>query len=272
MQYSSGRAASGQGYGKLHTIDTVPRASRKPKGGPSPQILRALLRLRELVLTGDLAASKRVTELDLAVRVGVSRTPLRLAMEQLAHEGLLTRRPGGGFEVRQFTVREIRDAIELRGALEATAARFAAERETRPAELAELSSLVQAMDVVVEAPVPSMDAFERYLVANAEFHRRLIVLAQNTWLEGVMARVIALPFASPNAFVESQATSSEAIRVFTVAQAHHRGLVEAIAGRQSGRAEALAREHARLALGYLDTILADRERFKRLPGAALVRV
>ena len=67
------------------------------RGSPSPQILRAVLRLREMILTGALPPGQRVAELRLVGEVGVSRTPLRLAMEALAHEGLLTRRASGGF-------------------------------------------------------------------------------------------------------------------------------------------------------------------------------
>jgi GntR family transcriptional regulator of vanillate catabolism len=256
----------------LHAIVSEERSRGRQDGEPSPQILRALLRLREMILTGELSAASRVTELDLASRVGVSRTPLRFAMEQLAHEGLLLRRPSGGFVVRQFSVRELQDAITLRGALEATAARFAAERVTTPADRDELLTLIDAMDVVLGSPTPSMVAFEQYLDANDRFHRRLVSMAGNTFLGGLMAQVTSLPFASPSAFVHAQATSPEAVRVFTIAQEHHRGIAEAILLREGARAESLAREHARLALRFLDRVLEDRDRFVRLPGAALVRV
>jgi GntR family transcriptional regulator of vanillate catabolism len=248
------------------------RQAGRSLGGPSPQILRALLKLREMILTGELPPSRRVTEIDLAGRVGVSRTPLRFALEQLANEGLLLRRPGRGFVVREFTLREVQDAIALRGALEGTAARFAAERETTPTDRDGLYELVDAMDAVLRHATPSMHAFEQYLDANDKFHRRLLELAGNSWLEDVMRQVTSLPFASPNAFVQTQATSPESLRVFTIAQEHHRAIVEAIVLRESARAEALAREHARLALRYLDNVIVDRERFRRLPGAALVRV
>src|SRR5215471_20409432 len=90
------------------------------------QIMRALLRLRELILTGEFEPGERLSELPLVERIGVSRTPLRLAFAALEHEGLLTNLPGGGYAVREFTTDDIRDAIELRGVLEGTAARFCA--------------------------------------------------------------------------------------------------------------------------------------------------
>src|ERR1700704_2084456 len=92
------------------------------------QMMRALLRLRELILSGEFAPGERMSELPLVERLGVSRTPLRLALAGLEHEGLLRRLTRGGYAVREFTQDDIRDAIELRGVLEGTAARFAAER------------------------------------------------------------------------------------------------------------------------------------------------
>ena len=245
---------------------------RRPRGGLSPQILRALLRLREMVVTGELPARGRLPELQLVERVGVSRTPLRLAMEQLAHEGLLVRRPTGGFAVREFTLQDVRDAIELRGALEGTAARLAAERDLSTTERESLVTLVDVTDAIVSRPTLTLQSFQDYLDANQRFHRKLVELAGNSWLEGVMAQVTSLPFASPSSFVLTQATSPDSQRVLTVAQEHHRAIADAILRRESARAEVLAREHARLALQYLDSVIRDRERFGRIPGAALVRL
>src|SRR5579862_6670887 len=89
---------------------------------------RTLLSLREMLLRGDFAPGDRISELPLVARLGVSRTPIRLALDRLAHEGLLEVSPGGGFVVREFTLTDVWDAIEMRGVLEGTAARLGAER------------------------------------------------------------------------------------------------------------------------------------------------
>ena len=81
-------------------------------------------------------------------RLGVSRTPLRLALSTLAHEGLLEPLPGGGFVVRSFTRADVSDAIELRGVLEGTAARLAAERLESADELDPLAAAVELLDEV----------------------------------------------------------------------------------------------------------------------------
>src|SRR4029077_20904235 len=99
-----------------------------PRGnGDRSQTVKATLGLRELVFDGVFSPGERVPEVDLAVRLGVSRTPLRLALSTLAPEGLLEPLAGGGFVVRSFTRSDIADAIELRGVLEGTGARVAAE-------------------------------------------------------------------------------------------------------------------------------------------------
>src|SRR5262245_39942156 len=99
---------------------------------------RALLSLREMRFRGDIQPGERISDLRTVARVGVSRTPIRLALDRLAHEGLLEVSPSGGFVVRSFSVADIWDAIEMRGVLEGTAARLAAERLTHDRELTEL--------------------------------------------------------------------------------------------------------------------------------------
>jgi GntR family transcriptional regulator of vanillate catabolism len=99
-----------------------------------------------MLLSGDFRPGERISELSLVARLGASRTPVRLAMDRLAQEGLLELSPGGGFSARAFTIAEIYDAIDLRGALEGTAARWAAERLTSPKELDKLRRCCRQME------------------------------------------------------------------------------------------------------------------------------
>src|SRR5215510_366005 len=102
------------------------------------QTVKAMMRLRQLILDGKLKAGERVPELTLVEHTGVSRTPIRAALNQLAEEGLLQTSVSGGFIVRAFDEDEVFDAIDLRGTLEGAAARRAAERHPSHAELATL--------------------------------------------------------------------------------------------------------------------------------------
>ena len=96
------------------------------------QIDKVISELRDMVLSGALQPGERVVELQFSARLGVSRTPLRIALTELEKEGLLERLPSRGFRVRAFTVDEIGDAVDVRGVLEGMAARLLAERGAPP--------------------------------------------------------------------------------------------------------------------------------------------
>ena len=235
-----------------------------------PQTLRATLRLRELILEGELRGGERLAELPLAAQLRVSRTPLRLALAQLEHEGLVGTLPGGGFAVCTFTLDEVTDAIDVRGVLEGMAARLAAERLEDPSELEAVHGCVAQLDALVRPDRPAIEAFERYVKLNGRFHRLLVQLAKSRAVETAIARVQALPFASPSAFVQVQASLPESHRILYLAHDQHRGMLEAIELGEGFRAEALAREHARLARRNLDVALRSEHALERLPGASLI--
>jgi len=236
---------------------------------PRSQTARATLGVRELVLEGEHAPGDRVPEVALAERLGVSRTPLRLALTTLAHEGLLESLPGGGFVVRSFTRADIADAIELRGVLEGLAARLAAERLRAREEVEPLAQTAAELDDVVDDLSP--ESLARYVELNAVFHTTLVDLSGSTVLERAIENVVVLPFASPGALVSSQAVLPRSREILIVAQHQHRVLVEAIRAGRGTRAEEVAREHARLALLNLDLVLEDRAALERLRGAPLLR-
>ena len=232
------------------------------------QTTKATLGLRELIFAGELAPDERVPELGLADRLGVSRTPLRLALATLAHEGLLRALPGGGFVVCSFSLDDVADAIELRGVLEGTAARFAAERLGSPTELADLVAVTEQLDAVVGEPTPVL---ERFVELNDEYHRALVVLAKSAAVARAIANAVALPFASPSALLASQATLTREREVLVVAQHQHRMLLDAVGAGHGSRAEDIAREHARLAKLNLELVLESAPALERLPGAPLLR-
>ena len=241
-----------------------------PRGnGDRSQTVKATLGLRELVFDGEFAPGERVPEVDLAARLGVSRTPMRLALSTLAHEGLLEPLAGGGFVVRSFTRDDVADAIELRGVLEGTAARLAAERLESPSELEALMAASQELDDVVRDP--SAEAFLRYVELNDAYHDALVALAKSPTLARAIAHVVALPFAAPGALLSSQASLQRSREIVAVAQHQHRVLIDAVRARQGARAESIAREHAHLAQMNLELVLEDHAVLAQLPGAPLMR-
>jgi GntR family transcriptional regulator of vanillate catabolism len=235
-----------------------------------PQSLKALMGVRDLVLDGHIRPGERLSEVAIAERLGISRTPIRAALARLEQEGLLELIPSGGFAVRGFAREEVIDAIELRGVLEGTAARLAAERGVPVARMKAIQELVRALDDTVRDRPQDMD-FERYVALNAAFHEALAGLSGSDTIRREIERVTRLPFASPSAFLDKQADVPAFRQSLLVGQAQHKAIVSAIEMREGGRAEALAREHARLARQNLEYVMAeDRSLLRRVRALALV--
>lgn len=234
------------------------------------QTIKALINLREMILNGELAAGERLLEVELVDVLGVSRTPIRTALTRLSEEGLLERLPGGGFVVRAFSILDIEDAVAMRGMLEGMAARLAAERGVNPGALNTILSTVDAFDAVLHDSELSNDEISRYFELNENFHSQLITLSESYVVQSMLDRIMSLPFASPNAFVMAQSELEHAWKVFLVAQAQHRSIVEAIEKREGARAEFLAREHAQLSLQGLRTALRSGSGLDQIPGIKLL--
>ena len=236
----------------------------------SSQTVRTLLALRELILGGELAPGARISELWVVERLGVSRTPVRAGLIRLQEEGLLEAIPSGGFAVRSFSESEICDAIELRGMLEGFAARLAAERGVAQATLRQLQSCVDQIDEALIGEL-TPEKFSTYVTLNERFHRLLAAASQSTLAERQIEKVMSLPFASASAFVMVQAIDEGARDMLLLAQAQHRAVVEALENREGSRAEALMREHSRIAQRNLKLALQNQKVMSRLLGGALIR-
>ena len=236
------------------------------------QTVKAMLRLRQLILDGSLKPGERVPELALVQHTGVSRTPIRAALIQLAEEGLLQPSTSGGFVVRQFDEQEVFDAIDLRGTLEGAAARRAADRHLSHEQLAPIRDCVGAMDTIASIRKLDTQHFYDYVRLNEEFHRLLVVMANSAVLSRAIDRVLALPFASPSAFVLAQAELPHAQKILTTAQDHHRSILKAIASGDAEEAERLAREHSTLAKRNLATANAQESQMRRVVGGNLIKL
>lgn len=233
------------------------------------QAARALIGVREMVLRGEFARGERLSELPLVARLGMSRTPIRLALERLAHVGLLQANATGGFIVREFTLAEVCDAIEVRGVLEGTAARLAAERLHGPAELEALRGYCREMEGIDRL---TGDLFAHYMDANESFHDAILTLSKSAMVRRMLEQAKSLPFTSPSAMVFPTSVLPKSDETLAIAQEHHRAIVEAIAHGHGARAEALAREHALLARRVLEVALSDQDALRSVPGRPLINL
>ena len=100
-------------------------------------------RLCEQIRSGTIRPGARLTETELAARLGVSRTPVREAIRRLEADGLVDHQPRSGAVVRQLAYPEIMELYEMRTVLEGTAARLSA-RAASPMRLTALSTVRSA--------------------------------------------------------------------------------------------------------------------------------
>ena len=250
-------------------LEQMPRR-KEPQS--SSQTARATLALREMLVQGLFRPGERIREVPLAAQLEVSRIPLHLALERLAHEGFLQIRPTRGFVVQGFSTEDIYDAIELRGLLEGAAARLATERLQGRRELESMHETSREIVALVRRRKLTIETFSRYIELNAKFHSTLIDLSRSRMLRRAIEQACSLPFASPSAFLNRQYISSELHELFVISADQHCAIVDAIERREGMRAEVLMREHARVARRNLEDALKNREQLRGLAGAKLIHL
>ena len=231
----------------------------------SSQTERGLRELRSLIIAGHWPAGSKLREVPLAQSLNVSRTPLRSALLKLEQEGLVER-AGAGYTVRSFSIEDAYVAIELRGVIEGTAARMAAEKPTQQQDLTSIKEVLVKIDAVIHN-----DAIDGYAELNDVFHQQLAELAGNDLLKNEIERASLLPFAAPSAFSSSKDDRSRFKTSLIVGQQHHHGIVQAIERGEGARADALAREHAQLGKANIEVAYQEHVgNIRRVPQLALI--
>jgi DNA-binding GntR family transcriptional regulator len=138
-----------------------------------------LIRLRAMILDGDLAPGEKVPEKDLCVRFGVSRTPLREALKVLANDGLVTLTPNRGAMIADLTLEDLVEAFPVIGALESLAGEMACANIT-DAEITAIKTLHAQMVAHFEAR-----ALKPYFQINQQIHEMILSAARNQTLSSL---------------------------------------------------------------------------------------
>lgn len=211
------------------------------------QINTVVNELRRRVIAGRYRPGERLREVHVAEELNVSRTPVRLAFEELTEDGLLERMPTRGFRVREFNAADFENAIDVRGTLEGMAARLVAERGADEACLNELHDcLVEGSTLLQNAARDSYQIDARqWMSINARFHRALITAADNPTLAAAINFVSKTPLAGATALSVQGFAPHLEYTFIERAQQDHCDVVEAIRMREGMRAETIMREHAR---------------------------
>ena len=139
--------------------------------------------LRQAILKGELKPGERLMEIQLAEKLGVSRTPIREAIRKLELEGLVLMIPRRGAEVAKISHKNLQDTLEVRGALEELATDLACQRITDE-ELRELSAAEDHFQKVVKnggTEIEIAEADEAYhdIIYKASGNEKLVQMINN---------------------------------------------------------------------------------------------
>lgn len=213
----------------------APVAAMKPPAGQRgrPSALGAYETLLAAIEDGTLPPGSRLREVELAARFGISRTPVREALQRLEGQGLVAHEPNQGAMVTVLDYARIAELYDLREMLEGMAARLAAQHAT-PTEIEVLHAMVAHDRGLGDDP-------RELARRNKLFHRQIHRTARNRFLDGVLENMrlsLVLLAGTTLAIPERGGASIE----------EHAAVVAAIEGRDAEAAEAAARRHIREAL------------------------
>ena len=203
-----------------------------------PAADHAYIQIRKRILSGDLIPGERLKERDLADELGISRTPVRSAIERLIHEGFVER--GGGYSTRVagFPDQELEQIFEIRRRLEGYAAGQAALLATDD-QIERLDWLTTRMETLT--PPRSADDREELAAINAEFHRIIAEASASPRLMAVLQMAVDVGIVTRTFHVFTDADRIRSAR-------HHRELVDAIRSRSRPWAESVMSSHILAAL------------------------
>jgi DNA-binding GntR family transcriptional regulator len=200
-------------------------------------------RLKQMILDNSLAPGPFILQEELADRLGVSRTPVREALIRLQNEGLVEMRPRHGVRVLAISVAAMREIYAVLTALEALAARTAAERGLSRREIALLMRAVDDMDVAL-----ARDDLDAWAEADGRFHRLLVECSANMRLIGMVATVVDQAHRARHTTLR--------LRPKPIASnADHRAVVDAIVAGDAAEAYRVHERHRRLSGAALIDIL-----------------
>lgn len=195
--------------------------------------------LRQAVLGGVLPAGTRLVQAELAAEFGVSNTPVREAMRQLAVEGLIKFDSYRGAVVRSPSLDEVREVYEVRLLLEPVAMRKAVERIT-PAELEQARELEAEMARTVDIGT--------WVLLNRRFHDTLITAARSPRLASIIAGL--QDAATPQVALSIKAD----FRRLTDGNNEHREILHAVENRDADQAVKLISEHLRSTVHAVESL------------------
>ncbi|WP_424949597.1 GntR family transcriptional regulator [Deinococcus sp.] len=192
--------------------------------------------LRDAILNGEFQPAERLGEVELTERLGVSRTPIREAIQRLTQDGLLESTPGRGVRIRVVSPGEARDAYLVRETLDGLAAALAAAAHT-PADAGELETTLKELEAA------SSEDYREQTRLDLAFHRHVAQAAHNLPLLD-----LARDLEQRIALVKHQ---TRIYNSHPQTAAQHRGVLQAVLARDAEAAREAAMLHVRTFAGLV---------------------
>jgi DNA-binding GntR family transcriptional regulator len=202
----------------------------------SPLRQSAYEAIKAMIVTGQLGPGRRVTELDLAEQLQVSRTPVREALNRLQRDGLVVERPRTGFSVVQFDEKMLCEVFDLRAELDNYATGLAVQHITDD-DVVSLFEILDTCDDLARTD-PSPRGRLQELELGMDLHRRIARISGNALLAEMLDGLLI----KCQVYVWMELTQLDE---FSAARADHRMIVEAIAARDAVLACDRTRSHIR---------------------------
>lgn len=199
------------------------------KGLSRSQVVYATL--KDMIRNGTLKPGHRMREIEIAQAQGVSRTPVREAMNRLVSEGMLEISAARGIAVTELSKQQVLEIYALREFLEGASARFAAQHASLP----EMRSLRDLLESASDSPE---DDAHLHSDLNKRFHGQIAEAAHNNYLGRALALLADSLMLVPGTTFEIPGRVRETID-------EHRAILKAIDDRDADAAEASARAHIR---------------------------
>ena len=185
--------------------------------------------IRREILNCTLAPEQQIVQARLVEKYGLGLTPIREALQRLAHEGLVQPYPRFGYIVSPVTEEMVRHLYEVRMILEAAAVRLAVERAS-DAQLRQVAENARFTYVY-----KNHEEYVRFLERNAAFHDSIAMLAGNPRLAEVLGGLLDELSRIFHLGLDLRDSAEEM-------QAEHTALAEALLARDADRAEQVMRE------------------------------
>lgn len=199
--------------------------------------------LKARIIKGDLAQGSKLFEVKIAEQLGVSRTPVREALRELAAEGFVTMSPNQGMVVNKASIKDIQEVLQIRGVLEGLAVRLATEKIAHE-EIEKLESIIEEMKSYSSNSSNISDDILAFSKLDAQFHGLIFDICANSRLKWVYANLKDL--------VERFRVEAFSIPgTVAISINEHREILNALKKKDSALADRLSQKHMETAINNI---------------------